>query len=72
MTDQERHIDPELLDEARYSATLAYMIKHGLPLNREEWIRMNWDGDTPKPWIGRLRGPGPERLAARTMRGLKT
>jgi hypothetical protein len=49
MTEQ-RHIDHELLDEARYSPTLAYMIKHGLPLTREKWISMNWPDGAPKPW----------------------
>jgi hypothetical protein len=46
----EKEIDPRLIHEAQYSATLAYMIKKGLPLTREKWIQMNWGGDTPKPW----------------------
>jgi hypothetical protein len=41
---------PQLLAEARYSPTLAYMIKNNLPLTREQWISMNYLGHPPEPW----------------------
>jgi hypothetical protein len=43
-------IDLQLLAEAEHNPMLAYMIKNGLPLNRETWINLNWGGDTPDPW----------------------
>jgi hypothetical protein len=46
----ETKIDPRLLQEAKYSPTLAYMIKNGLPLTREKWISMNYMGHPPEPW----------------------
>lgn len=47
-----QQINPELLQAAKHSPVLAYMIKNGLPLNRETWIEVNYGGDSeiPKPW----------------------
>jgi len=41
---------PQLLAEARYCPTLKYMIDHGLPLTREQYISMNYIGHPPEPW----------------------
>jgi hypothetical protein len=56
-------IDPRLIEAARYSPTLAYMIKKGLPLTREKWTSMNWGGDTPKDWTAEheMEVPAPWR-----------
>jgi len=53
-------IDPRLLAEAEYSPTLAYMIKHGIPLTREKWISMNYMGQPPEPWTAEHEGEVPE------------
>jgi hypothetical protein len=41
---------PQLLAEAQYSPTLAYMIDKGLPLTREQYITLNFIGHPPGPW----------------------
>lgn len=54
-----REIDPRLLDEAKTSPTLRYMIEHGIPLTRETCIRMNWLGHPPDPWTAEDEGEVP-------------
>ena len=44
------NIDPRLLDEAGHDPILARMIRHGMPLNRQTWIDLNYGSDVPKPW----------------------
>ena len=42
--------DPRLVEAAKNDPTLAYMIKKGIPLTRERWIKLNWLADPPQPW----------------------
>jgi hypothetical protein len=35
---------------AAMSPTLAYMVKRGLPLTRENFIELAYGGDRPEPW----------------------
>jgi hypothetical protein len=35
------------------------MIKHGIPLNRETWITMNYLGHPPDPWTAEHEGEVP-------------
>jgi hypothetical protein len=42
-------IHPALAEAARYSPTLATMIKHGGPITREWWIAYNWGADASQP-----------------------
>jgi hypothetical protein len=42
--------DPRLVEAAKHDPTLDYMIKKGIPLPRERWIKLNWLGDPPEPW----------------------
>lgn len=52
MAQTKRPIPPEPVRVARMSPVLAHMIKHGMPLNRQTWIEVNYGGDSeiPKPW----------------------
>ena len=43
-------IHPRLAWAAKSDPTLAYMIKEGLPLDRETWMDLDWLGHPPKPW----------------------
>lgn len=43
-------IDPDLLWEAQHNPVLDYMIKHGIPLERQTWLDLNWGSEVPKPW----------------------
>jgi len=42
--------DPRLVEAAKHDPTLDYMIKKGIPLTRERWIKLNWLADPPQPW----------------------
>lgn len=42
--------NPRLLQEARGDPILAHMIQHGMPLDRQTWINLNWGSEVPKPW----------------------
>jgi hypothetical protein len=42
--------DLRLVEAAKHDPTLDYMIKKGIPLTRERWIKLNWLGDPPEPW----------------------
>ena len=55
-----KQIDPRLLREAKYSPTLEYMIKNGIPLTREKWISMNYLGHPPEPWTAEHEADVPE------------
>jgi len=41
--------DPRLVEAAKHDQTLDYMIKKGIPLTRERWIKLNWLADPPQP-----------------------
>ena len=41
--------DPRLVEAAKHDPTLDYMIKKGIPLTRERWIKLNWLADPPHP-----------------------
>ena len=43
-------LDPHLVEAAKRDQTLAYMIKKGIPLTRERWIKLHWLADPPQPW----------------------
>ncbi|HEV3444711.1 MAG TPA: hypothetical protein VG099_08720, partial [Gemmataceae bacterium] len=45
-----RYVDRQLLYAAKMSPILAHMIKHGMPLNRQTWIDLNWGSEVPDPW----------------------
>jgi hypothetical protein len=53
-------IHPAILHEAQYSPTLAYMLKHNLPLTRETWISINYLGHPPEPWTWENEAEVPE------------
>ena len=42
--------DLRLIEAATRDPTLAYMIKKGISLTREHWIKLNWLADPPQPW----------------------
>jgi hypothetical protein len=54
-----KQIDPRLLQAAKYSPTLEYMIEHDIPLTREQFISMNYLGHPPEPWTAEHEGEVP-------------
>jgi hypothetical protein len=45
-----QNVHPALLEAAKHSGVLRRMIREGLPLTREQWIRMAYLGHPPQPW----------------------
>jgi hypothetical protein len=45
-----RFVSWEILRDAKMDPILSYMIKHGMPLNRQTWMDLNWGSEVPDPW----------------------
>jgi hypothetical protein len=59
MSNQHQHIDERLRVAAETDPILAYMIKYGMPLNRQTWMDLNYGSDVPTPWTAELEGEVP-------------